>query len=245
MAAGRIVELCPGDVKHAYRVLRRRKGDWLDIGDGEGTVYSGVVIAAGPGLIQVRLEQPVVLDDPPLFITLLQSLAKNEKMDLVVRQAVELGVSRIIPVITERSVPRWDGDKGRRRVIRWRTIARAASAQCRRSRIPEVKPPVDFLQALATLPAPRAGLTLVPWEGEKKLGLGELLRQPFPFPGGFLSLFIGPEGGFDESEINALSVTGARSVHLGPRILRTETASAVTLALVQAAWGDLGGGDRP
>lgn len=243
LVEGQVVELLPEDVNHVYRVLRLREGALLYVGDGRETVFRGKITAAGPKSVKVLLEQPEAPAESPLQITLLQSLAKGEKMDLIVRQSAELGVSRVIPVVTGRSVPKWDEHKERRRLARWQSIARSAASQCRRGRIPAVEPVVNFLEVLDRLPPHREGLTVVPWEGEKRFSAGELSRQPFP-SGGTVFLFIGPEGGFEESEIKTLSASGAATVHLGPRILRTETAAAVSLALVQAAWGDLGGDFR-
>lgn len=243
LAEGQTVELLSEDVNHVYRVLRLPVGDPLSVGDGQGTVYRGRIVAAGPKSVRVHLEEPAVPPESPLNITLLQSLAKGEKMDLIVRQSVELGVSRFIPVVTGRSIPRWDQSKERRRLARWQSIARAAAAQCRRGRIPAVEPAVNFFDLLDRLPPRGEGISVVPWEGEKRFGAGELTRQICPAKG-HIFLFIGPEGGFEDSEIKALSASGAVTIHLGPRILRTETAAAVSLALVQAAWGDLGGGYR-
>ena len=240
---GQTVGLLPEDVNHVYRVLRLPVGSPLAIGDGQGRVYRGKIVAAGPKAVQVYLEEPAVPAESPLNITLLQSLAKGEKMDLIVRQAVELGVSRVMPVVTGRSIPRWDQSKEKRRLVRWQSIARAAASQCRRGRIPVVEPVVNFSELLDRLPPRGGGVTVVPWEGEKSFGTGKLSRQNCPAEG-HVFLFIGPEGGFEESEIKALSASGAVTVHLGPRILRTETAAAVSLALVQAVWGDLGGGYR-
>lgn len=243
LAEGQVVELLPEDVNHVYRVLRLREGAPVFIADGRGTVFRGNISAASPRLVKVHLDQPVPSAEPPLKITLLQSLAKGEKMDLIVRQSVELGVSRIIPVATGRTVPKWDENKSLRRLDRWQKIARSAASQCRRGKIPVVEPVAGFSETLDRLPTHREGLTVVPWEKEKRFVIGKLLQQAFP-PGGEIFLFIGPEGGFRESEIKALSTFGATTVHLGPRILRTETAATALLALVQAAWGDLGGGYR-
>ncbi len=238
---GQTVELLPEDVNHVYRVLRLREGARITVGDGREKVFSGVITYCKPGSVRVLLEKAAGAAESPLRITLLQSLAKGEKMDLIVRQATELGVSRIIPVITRRSVPKWDEYKEQRHLTRWQNIARSAASQCRRGRIPAVDSVANFAEALNKLPPPGEGLTIVPWEGERQLDAGELFQQTFP-GGRPLFLFVGPEGGFAESEIKILSSSGAVTIHLGPRILRTETAAAVMLALAQAAWGDLGGG---
>jgi 16S rRNA (uracil1498-N3)-methyltransferase len=239
-APGREVELAPGDVLHAYRVLRLRQGSPVAVADGNGAVFQGVIVSIGPAAVRVRLSEPLAAAESPLKITLLQALAKGEKMDLVIRQAVELGATRIVPVVTERSIPRREPNREEGKLQRWRGIVRAAAAQCRRAVLPVVEPLHDFDRALCRV---REQPTLVPWEEEKESSFKELFGQPFPGEGA-VSVFIGPEGGFSRQEVQALAGAGARTVHLGPRILRTETAAAVTLALVQAAWGDLGVGLR-
>ncbi|MEW5785909.1 MAG: 16S rRNA (uracil(1498)-N(3))-methyltransferase [Bacillota bacterium] len=235
LAAGQEMSLDADDLNHACRVLRLRKGSPVTVADGRGSAFFGVISSINPHDARVLLVEPAPPAEPSLRLTLLQALAKGEKMDLIVRQAVELGAARIIPVLTERSIPRLPAGKEDGRLERWRKIARVAAAQCRRSVLPAVEPVHDFAQALGLL----AGATaLVPWEGETDYGFNEMLDRRSPADRAVL-LFIGPEGGFSRAEVEALSGAGARTVHLGPRILRTETAAAA-LTLVQAAWGDLG-----
>lgn len=237
LAANREVDLAPGDINRAYRVLRLRKGAAVTVADGRGAAFRGVIVSAGPAAVKVWLVEPVPGAESPLKITLLQALAKGEKMDLIIRQAVELGVDRIVPVVTARSIPRWNEAREAGRRQRWRAIIRAAAAQSRRAGLPAVEPVQDF----AAVPALLAGRTaLVPWEEESGRGLDFIFEQAAPE--GAVFIFIGPEGGITPGEMAALEAAGAKPVHLGPRILRVETAAAVTLALVQAAWGDLGAG---
>ncbi len=240
LAAGLVVELDQADLNHAYRVLRLRKNSTVAVADGGGSACRGTVESIGPEEILVRLEETLPPAESPRQLILLQALAKGEKMDLIIRQAVELGVSRIAPVCTERSIPRFDKSREAGRLKRWRSIVRAAAAQCRRAVLPGVDPVHDFAGALDLL---KGRTALVPWEDEKEQGLAELLRQPLPVQKAVF-LFIGPEGGMSGGEIAALTAAGARTVHLGPRILRTETAAAAAMGLIQAAWGDLGVGSR-
>ena len=240
LTAGRIIELDPPDLNHAYRVLRLRKNSAVAVADGRGSAFKGTVESIGPEAAHVRLDEPLSAAESPRQIVLLQGLARGEKMDLIIRQAAELGVARIIPVFTERSIPRFGKSREAGRLKRWRSIIRAAAAQCRRAVLPGVAPVHDFEQVPALLEGQRA---VVPWEEERELGLESLLKQPLPEKEAVF-IFIGPEGGFSMREIAALTAAGARTVHLGPRILRTETAAAVTIGLIQAAWGDLGVGSR-
>ncbi len=240
LVSGRTIELDPVDVNHAHRVLRLGKNSRVAIADGKGSAFSGTVLSIGPGKVLIRLEKALPAAESPRPIVLLQGLAKGEKMDYIIRQATELGVVSIVPVFTERSIPRFSESREAGRLKRWRSVIRSAAAQCRRSLLPEITSMHDFSGALALLRGQKA---LIPWEGEKELGLNELLRQS-PQEKEAVFLFIGPEGGFSMVEVAELTAAGARTVHLGPRILRTETAAAVTIALIQAAWGDLGVGRR-
>ncbi len=226
------------DVNHAYRVLRLRKGAAVVVADGRGTAYHGIIVSITPREVVVWLVEPARAIEPALKVTLLQSLTKGEKMDLVIRQAVELGVSRIIPVSTERSIPRLTGSREAARLLRWQKIARSAAAQCRRALLPSVEAICDLNKVLEEI---SGQLTLIPWEHEHERGLADLLRQKKPANNEAL-LFTGPEGGFSSAEIEALCAAGATTVHLGPRILRAETAAIAALAMVQSAWGDLGTG---
>lgn len=237
LTAGEVIALEPEELNHACRVLRLRKGDEVVIADGKGSAYRGVVEVLGPERGLVRLTgSPLPAAESPRRIVLLQGLARGEKMDQIVRQAVELGVQQITPVVTERSVPRFSKSREEGRLRRWRSLVRAAAKQCRRAVLPEVTPVLEFDRALELL---RGRTAVVPWEGEKERGLDRLLEQ-LPEEKEAVFLFIGPEGGFSEAEMAVLIGAGVCPIHLGPRILRTETAAAVTVALVQAAWGDLG-----
>lgn len=238
LAAGQVIALEPADLKHACRVLRLRKGSTVVIADGRGSALPGVVEEMGPEKGLIRLTgPPLPAAESPLQLVLMQALARGEKMDLIIRQAVELGVQQIVPVITGRSIPRFRRSQEEGRAERWRKLVRAAAKQCRRAALAKVSPVLEFAEALELL---KEHTAIVPWEGERSLPLEQFLKRP-PKKRGAVFLFIGPEGGFSPPEIAALIAAGAGTVHLGPRILRTETAAAAAIALVQAAWGDLRG----
>ncbi len=232
----REVALDSEDFNHAYRVLRLRMGTDVAVSDGRGAAYYGVIVSIGSQEVKVRLTQKAPQAESPLQVTLLQGFSKGEKMDLVVRQAVELGVRRVVPVITERSIPQLTPSREIGRLERWQKISRSAAAQCRRSYLPGVERVHSFNEVLQMISEKRC---LVPWEGENEQPIQRLLQQPPPRAQAVF-IFIGPEGGFSLTEIQALSAAGADTVHLGPRILRTETAALACLTLVQGAWGDLG-----
>lgn len=235
LEANRELSLDAEDHNHAYRVLRLRKGAPVAVADGKGAAYHALVDSIDSQAVIVRLVAPVQTNEPALRVTMLQSLTKGEKMDLMIRQAVELGVARIVPVVTQRSIPRLSGPREASRLERWRKITRAAAAQCRRAMLPQIEPVCGFDKALEMVNGQPA---LVPWEMEKDSGLYDLLLKLRPAAGAVL-LFVGPEGGFSRSEMTALSAAGAVSVHLGPRILRAETAAITALAVIQSVWGDL------
>ncbi len=237
MAFGGEVALASRDLSYAYKVLRLRSGDRLVVADGLGLARAGEVINVSPEEVLVKLGSQLPGSESLLDITLFQSLAKGDKMDLIVRQAVELGVNRLVPFKSMRSIPQRNQKQDQKKVERWREIIRSAAAQCRRASLPTVEPVFTFNDALFLV---GSALVLVPWEKEKSVSLANYLRQPCP-SGKAVFLFIGPEGGFEKFEIEALQEVGAEAVHLGPRVLRTETAAATTIALVQSAWGDLSG----
>jgi len=234
LVKGNEITLNEEDLKHAYRVLRLKPGDHAAVSDGRGAVKYGVITVSEPEIVRVRLEQDLPAAESPLELTLVQSLAKGEKMEQVIRQTVELGIKRIIPVVTARSVPRLDSSKEEKKITRWRSIIRSAAAQCRRAYLPQLEP-LHGLQSI--LPLIAASKTLVPYEREGNAPLVEVLSRPKPKNKAVL-LFIGPEGGFNSEEIKAIEEAGGITVHLGPRILRTETAAVAAVSMLQAAWGD-------
>ncbi len=237
LVSGEEVSLASRDINHAYKVLRLKSGDKLVVADGFGLAREGEVTAASSSEVFVKLGNKLPCSESPLNITLFQALTKGDKMDLIIRQAVELGVNRIIPFKSKRSIPQRSKRQDEKKAERWYSKVRSAAAQCRRASLPTLEPVSSFDQIL-----PRVGeaLTLVPWEKEETVSLTSLLKQSCP-AGKTVFIFIGPEGGFEKFEIEALQEAGAIAVHLGPRILRAETAATAAITLVQSAWGDLSG----
>ncbi len=232
---GKGLFLPPDDVNHAYRVLRLRTGDEVVLSDGRGKAHLAVIVDSGPQKVALRVGGETASLESFLQISLYQALAKGDRFDLVVRQAVELGVQAITPVATARSVPRLDSRREEKRLQRWRSIARSSAAQCRRSLLPKINP-VRSIESVKG--AFRNTTTFVPWECEENTSLYKSLKQPVPRDKA-VSIFIGPEGGFSDKEIEALQEAGAIPVSLGPRIMRVDTAAAAAITMVQAAWGDL------
>ena len=162
-------------------------------------------------------------------VTLFQGLPKSDKMDLIVQKCVELGVDRIVPVSTKRAVVKLDAKKEQTRLKRWNTISESAAKQSGRGVIPEVSGVMSFEKALEE--AKKLDVLLIPYERaehmvETRRVMGEIR------PGQSVGIFIGPEGGFEESEVEEAVAAGARAITLGRRILRTETAGLAVMAML-------------
>lgn len=226
--------LSPEDAAHIRRVLRMLPGEILEVGDGAGNVYRAKLLeTSGAGAVCRLYERLPLNPEPQCKVTLYQGLPKLNKMDWIVEKCIEAGVTKIVPVQMRRSVPRLGEGGGK--LTRWRTIARAAATQCGRAILPEVGEPLDFDRAVEQL----AGVALVPWEEEKGTGIRSVLQETGFQPE--VSLIIGPEGGMEPEEVEALTARGAKRVSLGPRIFRTETAGVAVLSMLLYEMGDMGG----
>jgi 16S rRNA (uracil1498-N3)-methyltransferase len=167
-----------------------------------------------------------------LHLRLVQGISRGERMDYTLQKAVELGVSDIVPVTTERTVLRLAGERAARRLAHWRGVVLAACEQSGRTRVPPVAEPCDLAEYLARHEAAGTGLLLDPGAPQALAKLQDLH--------GPVSVLIGPEGGLSASERQIAQASGYRPVRMGPRVLRTETAAVVALSLLQALAGDIG-----
>ena len=228
---GATVELAVEAAHHALKVLRIGAGDTAILFDGRGGQWRATLHPAGKALRAVLDEFDDADCEPPLALTLVQALPASDKMDLVVQKAVELGACRIQPVTAKRSLVRLSGERAMRRVEHWRNIAIAACEQSGRNLIPSVAPILDLPQYLGHA-AQENGLRFVCAPGASG-SLRDLAAPAVP-----VSLLVGPEGGFEESEVLAARAAGFRPIRLGPRVLRTETAGLGALAAMMALWGD-------
>lgn len=225
------------DARHLTRVLRLGPGAEVMLLDGSGRVFRAEVREVERERVRALVTGVVdVTAEPGVRVTLVQALAKGDRMDTVVQKATEVGVARIIPVTSERVVVHLTGRKAEARCARWRRIATEAAEQCHRPQVPEVHPLIALGEALAQVP--QGALALFFWEEERRTALKEVLRSRAP--AGEVYVFIGPEGGFSEQEAAAAAGRGAVPVSLGPRLLRTDTAGVIAAALVLYEWGDLG-----
>lgn len=216
------------DVNHARNVLRMKPGEQVLISDGQGQDYLGQIKELSAEAVWVENLSPVSGRELPAFITLYQGLPKSDKMELIIQKAVELGAGRIVPVSTRNAVVKLDGKKEEAKRKRWQAIAESAAKQSKRSRIPEIGPVMTFQEAAAEA----AGtLGFFAYENEKGMsGTARLLERAVP--GEKISVFIGPEGGFDEKEAEKAREMGLLPVSLGSRILRTETAGLALLSVL-------------
>jgi 16S rRNA (uracil1498-N3)-methyltransferase len=233
LAIGQELELPPQAGEHVTRVLRLTAGAPITLFNGDGNDYPTVIQSVGKRDVIVRVEagQPVP-NESPLPLTLAQGVARGEKMDLIVQKATELGVARIVPLVTERSEVKLDANRAEKRLAHWQAVVASACEQSGRARVPEVLPAVPLEHWLRQLPQDGAlRLALLP-EGSSRPG-----ELQFSVAGGVL--VVGPEGGLGQRDTAALTDAGFIGLRLGPRILRTETAGLAALAALQALHGDI------
>ncbi|MBU3090719.1 16S rRNA (uracil(1498)-N(3))-methyltransferase [Clostridium sp. CM028] len=227
------------DVKHIYKVLRLQIGDKVSVNNCEGKEYVGEITFIDKKAVNINLlEENSINNESPIEVHLFQGMPKSTKMDLIVQKNTELGVKAITPIITERVVVKTDL-KEFKKVDRWNRIALEACKQCKRSLVPQINVPIGFDNLLQELKY--MDLVVVPYENEEGYGIKKLVENMEKIHINKVAIVIGPEGGFEESEILKLKEIGARIVTLGPRILRTETAGFTCLSLIMYELGDLGG----
>ncbi|MDA8138268.1 MAG: 16S rRNA (uracil(1498)-N(3))-methyltransferase [Desulfobacteraceae bacterium] len=229
--------LAKEDAHHVRAVLRLEPGHDIMLFDGSGAEYAARIIAMDQGQVSLTLlGKQISGTASPLAITLAQAYLKDKKMDELVRPLTELGVQRWLPFMAKRSVPHPDEQRSRARVQRWQKISQEAVKQCGLARAMEIESPISFQTALAH--AQPFDLKLIFWEGEGGAALSRDLAAP-PGPNSVF-VMLGPEGGFEEEEHRAAKEHGFFSVHMGPRIMRAETATIAACTLVQFVFGDMG-----
>lgn len=216
--------------KHISRVMRLTEGDAVEVCDGSGFTYPGTIIATTKNDVTVHVTEGIKDDSEPCAkVILFAGLSKGAKMELVIQKSVELGVTAVVPVETEFAVAKEGKPE------RWQRIAFEAAKQCKRPTVPKIYDAVSFDEALKMLQDCDAGICA--YEKERTLGITEVLHEVSK--DGSCGIFVGPEGGFSEKEIEKLSDGGISVVSLGKRILRTETAAIVMLTIVMHCFGEL------
>lgn len=218
------------------RVLRLAPGDLVVAADGLGRDYTIRIEALGEAAVGTVLGVATNDAESVLAVTLIQGVPKGDKMEAIVRASTELGVMRLAPALTARTIVRLDPGRWRERARRWQRVAKESAKQSGRAAIPEVEVPrplVDWLE-----PAAPAELALCVWEGRAR-PLGEVIKT-LPAPPRRARVVVGPEGGLAGDEVELCLARGFMVASLGPRILRTETAGPAVIAVLQFCFGDLG-----
>lgn len=233
-AVGQELWLTGEDGAHIAKSLRMKPGEELTLCDGGKTDYLCEIseIQGTQALVKV-LSQEDSKGEPSVFVTLYQSLPKADKMDSVVQKSVESGASRIVPMFSTRCISRPDEKAARKKTERWQRIALEAAKQCGRGIVPQVAPITPFAKAVKEA-AENGGRLLFFYEGG-----GQSLRTLALEEEGRISLFIGPEGGFEESEVELAKELGAQVATLGTRIFRTETAPVAALSALMLLTGNM------
>lgn len=227
------------DVKHIYKVLRLNVGDRVNINNCSGKEYLGEIQEIKKDSVKVKIiEELKVFNESPVEIYLYQGLPKSSKMDIIVQKSAELGVLKVTPIITERVVTKGEINEFKK-VDRWNRIALEACKQCKRSIIPEVAVPMNFNDMVQEIKD--MDLKVVPYENEDNFGIKGMCQKINRSSIKKIAVIIGPEGGFEETEIELLRQIDSNIVTLGPRILRTETAGFVAVSIIMYELGDLGG----
>ena len=237
-----IIALSGDETHHLTHVLRMTPGDQAFVFDGCGREYR--CNFSGVNNNRAQLEVVEMLSDvveSPVEITLAQALPKGEKFDLIIQKATELGVSRIVPLVTRYADVKLDDQQTARRSERWRRISLEAVKQCGRRKLVEItatRTLREFLGAVGL--ASPARLTLLPFSERGGAAITDALAE-MSNPHAVVAM-VGPEGGWSDDELALLNEAGSKVVSLGPRVLRTETAAIVAITLIQHAIGDLSTG---
>ena len=222
------------DAKHLSKVLRLKKGDRIEITNGEGKDFTAIITFISPANIGLDIiDEYDSLTESPIDITLCSGMLKDKKMDLVIKHLTQLGIREWIPFFCERSVPTPDIKRMENRKNRWKTIAKESLKQCRRSRLPQISNPLSFEKLLVH--SASYDLKIAFWEKATQR-LNTLKRASSNKK---VLVLIGPEGGFSKTEMIMAKGKGFLSYSLGPRILRAETASISSCTLVQHLLGDM------
>lgn len=229
------------DVKHIYKVLRLTDGEKVVVNNCNGIEYLGEIQSVSKQEVIISIiEKMDINNESAIELYLFQGLPKAQKMDLIVQKGTELGINKIIPVITSRVDVKLKGEF--KKLDRLNRIALEAAKQSKRTVVPNVEEPIDFQDVLKGID--EMDIFLVPYENAENFGIKALINELDEEKIEKIrkvGILVGPEGGFEDEEIKALRDKGAYIITLGKRILRTETAGFVAASLIQYELGDLGG----
>ena len=232
LAVGSQCQLDDNAANHVGRVLRMQAGQALLLFNGDGHDYHATITEAGKKHVLVAVTEAAENEtESPLRVVLAQTLYKGDRMDYAVQKAVEMGVSEIVPLTTERCDVKLKGDREDKRLRHWQSVAISAAEQCGRARVPEILPVMTVSEWLEHSRDCEVRLVL---HHRTEPALKSII------PPERVALMIGPEGGLSPEEIAQAEKEGFLPVALGPRVLRTETAPVAAMALCQWLWGDIG-----
>ena len=235
LAVGAEVAFSAEEAAHAFKVLRLREGEEVELTDGEGKLFSAELTEVSREQVTAKVGEELDGKESPVRITLYQGYPKADKLELIVQKLTELGACRIVPVVMERSVAKPDPkDKGKRKE-RLQRIAQEAAKQCGRGMVPEVEEAITWKQAKARFGEHE--LMLMPWEDARDVHIKDVYRERPEVRD--IAIVIGPEGGISVSEADEAKEKGAVCVTLGPRIMRTETAALASVTVCMNLWGDI------
>ena len=227
------------DVKHISKVLRCKIGEELEVCDSDNNEYICEITSIDKSTVELDiLEKVDIKRESDLKIKLYQGLPKGPKMEMILQKLTEVGVDEIILVQTKRSVVKVDDKKEDKKIERWERIIYEAAKQSKRGKIPKLRGVLSFKEALVDMQ--NNDFNIAPYENERTKSIKQAIKS---LDISNIGIFVGPEGGFDESEIEAIENINGQSVSLGPRILRTETASVVASSIVLYELSDLGGNE--
>ncbi|EJQ0664062.1 16S rRNA (uracil(1498)-N(3))-methyltransferase [Salmonella enterica] len=232
LTSGTQISLCEDTANHIGRVLRMGPGQALQLFDGSNQVFDAEIISASKKSVEVQVMKGEIDDrESPLHIHLGQVMSRGEKMEFTIQKSIELGVSLITPLFSERCGVKLDNERLNKKRQQWQKIAIAACEQCGRNRVPEIRPP----------------MALEAWCAEQDSGLKLNLHprahasiNTLPLPVERVRLLIGPEGGLSADEIAMTARYQFTDILLGPRVLRTETTALTAITALQVRFGDLG-----
>jgi 16S rRNA (uracil1498-N3)-methyltransferase len=248
LTPGSAVELPRETASHLAKVLRARSGDELILFNGDGREFSGSIEEVRGSRVSAFVGSPRAIDrESPLAITLVQCVPRGDRMDFIVQKATELGVARIVPVLSQRSVVRLDAGQAQSKANHWRAVTVSACEQCGRNRLPLIETAQPLLNYLGkSVPGTGPRLVFEPESAPQPHSAADQALPAAALNGGWAKVSvaeahvaIGPEGGFTSDELEAFRVSGYSQGGLGPRVLRTETAAIAAVVWLQAHFGDM------
>ena len=245
LQSGSVVDLPRETGAHLAKVLRARSGDEVVLFNGDGREFTGVIEKVQGTRVSASTGAARSIDrESPFQLTLVQCVPRGDRMDFIVQKATELGVVRIVPVLSQRSVVRLDESQSASKQAHWRAVAVSACEQSGRNRVPSVDTPLPLLNYLGGLAAQAAAsevlrLVLEPERAQRTEALARSIDIASAKSASRAEIAIGPEGGFAPEELEAFDLSAFARVNLGPRVLRTETAAIAAIAVLQARFGDM------